>query len=224
MTPTLAKYIITGGAGNDFIAGGKGNDVINTGAGADVIAFNRGDGQDIVHASVGEDNTISLGKGIKYVDLQFKKSANDLVLVTGSNEQITFKDWYTGTGSRGIANLQVVIEGTSDYDAASASALNNKKIGQFDFDGLVTAFDQARAANPNLTSWSLSTSLLDFHLGGSDTAALGGDLTYQYAKNGNLSTVSMTPAQGLLAAGSFGSAPQNLQNVSALQELSPRLM
>ncbi len=215
---------ITAGSGNDFIAGGAGDDMIVTGTGADVIAFNRGDGQDIVNASVGKDNTISLGKGIQYSDLQFKKNSNDLILVTGSNEQVTFKDWYADVNNHSVANLQVVIEGTADYVAASTNKLNNKKIEQFNFDGLVAQFDQARAATPTLTSWALSSALLDFYLNSSDTAAIGGDLAYQYAKNGNLSTISMTPAQALLASTQFGTANQGLQATSALQDASPRLM
>ena len=216
--------IITGGIGKDFIIGGTGNDTITTGTGADVIAFNMGDGADIVNASTGKDNTLSLGHGIKYADLLFKKSTNDLVLVTGSGEQVTFKDWYLNTTNHSVANLQIVIEGTTDYNAASSNQLNNKKIEQFNFDGLVTAFDTARAANSSLTSWALSSSLLSFYLSGSDTAAIGGDLAYQYAKNGNLSNMSLTPAQALLAGASFGIASQNLQLTGNLQDQSPRLM
>lgn len=215
--------IITAGVGNDFVVGGTGNDTITTGQGVDVIAFNRGDGMDVVNASTIKDNSLSLGKGIKYADLLFKKSANDLILVTGVSEQITVKDWYANTANHSIANLQIVIEGTSDYVAASTNKLNNKKIEQFNFDGLVTKFDQARAATPSMTSWALSASLLEFYLAGSDTAAIGGDLAYQYAKNGNLSNFSMTPAQSLLASPQFGSA-QGLQNVAALQDASPRLI
>lgn len=215
--------LITAGAGNDFVVGGTGNDTITTGQGMDVIAFNRGDGMDIVNASTVKDNSLSLGKGIKYADLLFKKSANDLILVTGASEQITVKDWYANTANHSIANLQIVIEGTTDYVAASTNKLNNKKIEQFNFDGLVTKFDQARAATPTMTSWALSASLLEFYLAGSDTAAIGGDLAYQYAKNGNLSTFSATPAQTLLASPQFGAA-QGLQNVAALQDASPRLM
>lgn len=118
----------------------------------------------------------------------------------------------------------MVIEGTDDYNAASANTLNNKKIQQFNFDSLVTAFDQARIANPALTSWALSSSLLGFHLGGSDTAAIGGDLTYEYAKTGNLSAISMTPAQSILANAQFGAAAQNLVAAGSLQDSSPRLM
>ncbi|MFZ6748472.1 putative Ig domain-containing protein [Undibacterium sp. Ren11W] len=215
--------IITAGVGNDFILGGTGNDTITTGQGVDVIAFNRGDGMDIVNASTIKDNSLSLGKGIKYADLLFKKSANDLILVTGASEQITVKDWYANSANHSIANLQIVIEGTSDYVAASTNKLNNKKIEQFNFDGLVTKFDQARAATPSITSWALSASLLEFYLAGSDTAAIGGDLAYQYAKNGNLSSFSAMPAQSLLASPQFGNA-QGLQNVAALQDASPRLM
>jgi Ca2+-binding RTX toxin-like protein len=215
---------LTGGAGNDFLIGGAGNDTINTGTGFDIIAFNRGDGMDNVNLSTGSDNTLSLGGGITYADLLFKKSSNDLILVTGTNEQVTFKGWYTSTDNRSVANLQIVIEGTSDYAAGSSDLLANKKIEQFDFGGLVTKFDQARTANPALTNWALSSSLLEFYLNSSDTAAIGGDLAYQYAKSGNLSDVSMAPAQALLAGSSFGSGAQNLQASSALQDLSPRLI
>ncbi len=215
---------LTGGVGRDFIIGGTGNDMITTGSGADVIAFNRGDGQDTVVASTGKDNTLSLGKGVRYADLSFKKSSNDLVLVTGAGEQVTFKDWYLNTNNHSVAKLQLVVEGTTDYDAGSTNKLNNKKIAQFNFDELVTKFDQARTANPALTSWALSSSLTDFYLSGSDTAAIGGDLAYQYAKNGNLSSLSMTPARTLLVDASFGTSEQNLQTVGVLHDSSPWLL
>lgn len=148
----------------------------------------------------------------------------DFFNVTGSSEQVTFKDWYANVTNHSVANLQIVIEGTTDYNAASANKLNNKKIEQFNFDGLAGAFDQARVANPALTSWGLSSSLLSFYLNSSDSAAIGGDLAYQYAKNGNLANFSLTPAQALLAGAQFGSGNQNLQATAALQDLSPRLL
>jgi Ca2+-binding RTX toxin-like protein len=155
----------TGNADSEFFIGGTGNDAITTGAGSDIIAFNRGDGQDTVTASTGTDNTLSLGHGIVYADLLFKKSGNDLIMATGTDEQVTFSNWYADAGNHSIANLQMVIEGTPDYDALSANAINNKRVVQFNFDGLVSQFDQARAATPALTSWALSSSLLDFYLG-----------------------------------------------------------
>ncbi|UOD30684.1 putative Ig domain-containing protein [Massilia violaceinigra] len=233
LTDTVGNHLLDGGAGADrltggpgkeMLSGGAGNDVIATGGGADIIAFNRGDGQDVVNASSGKDDTVSLGKGVLYADLLFKKTANDLILVTGASEQITFKDWYAAPANRSVANLQMVIEGGSDYNATSANKLNNNKVEQFNFDGLVGAFDAARTATPAMTSWALSTSLLNFYLSGSDTAALGGDLAYQYGKNGNLSSMSMLPAGALLSSPAFGVSAQPLQAGSALRDLSPQLV
>ncbi len=232
LTDTAGKNLFGGGAGNDSLVGGSdrelfiggaGNDTITTSTGADVIAFNRGDGQDVVNASTTKDNTLSLGNGIKYADLMFRKDRNDLILVTGVNEQITFKDWYLSTANHSVAKLQIVIEPTSDYLPLSTNPLNNKKIKQFNFDGLANKFDQARVANRKLTSWGLSSSLSNFQVDGSDTAAIGGDLGYQYAMNGNLSMFSMNPALAILTSAQFGLANQNLQGVSSLQDTSPRL-
>jgi Ca2+-binding RTX toxin-like protein len=100
---------IDGGNGSDFLIGGAGNDVIVTGPGADIVAFNCGDGQDTVMASAGQDNTISLGKCIRYADLQLSKNGNDLVLAVGNGEQMTFKDWYAAAANHSVATLQMVI-------------------------------------------------------------------------------------------------------------------
>lgn len=216
--------VIMGGAGAEFFVGGTGNDNITTAGGPDVVAFNRGDGQDLIGASTGKDNTISLGKGVTYADLLFKKAANDLILVTGSNEQLTIKDWYLSANNRNVSNLQMVIEGSTDYDALSGSALKNKKIVTFNFEGLSVAFDQARVANPSLTSWALSASLLTYHLRGSDTAAIGGDLAYHYAMSGNLGSLSMTPALALMGSTQFGTTAQVLQNAGALRDGTPSLV
>jgi hypothetical protein len=91
-------------------------------------------------------------------------------------------------------------------------------VEQFNFDGLVSRFDSALVANPSLTSWSLSQALLDFHLGGSDDAALGGDLAYEYGKNGNLSNVGSTGAQNVLGSAQFGSAPQTFQSLVVVRQ------
>ena len=206
---------LSGGSGKEFLAGGAGDDLISTGKGADVIAFNRGDGRDTVVASIGKDNTLSLGHGITYADLHFVKNDKDLVLITGSNEQLTFKDWYAGNwlwgvDNRSIATLQLVTEGGSDYNANSTNKLNNRKIQQFDFASLVARFDAARSANPRLTSWSLAPSLPAAYLGGSDSAAIGGELAYQYARGGDLQGVSIPAAQTVLEAAEFGVAKQAL--------------
>ena len=216
---------ITGGLGNEFIAGGAGNDAIITGKGMDILAFNRGHGVDTVNASVGVDNTVSLGNGIQFADLLFKKSANDLVLMTGDNEQVTFKGWYSTTANNhSVAKLQMVLEGGGDYMVGATSSINDNKVEWFDFEGLVSKFDQARAANASLTTWSLASSLLEFHLGGSDVSAIGGDVAYQYATSGNLANLSVVPTHALLTDASFGTAAQNLQSPASLQDQTPRLI
>ena len=216
--------VLNGGSGNELYIGGAGNDVITTGLGYDLIAFNRGDGQDTVAASTGRDNTLSLGGGIAYADLSLSRSADNLVLATGVDESITFTDWYANLSNHSVANLQMVVEGGSDYDAASPDSLLNEKIAQFDFDAMVSRFDAAQATSPGLSSWALSSAMLDFHLGSSDTAAIGGDLAYQYGRVGELSSMSVNAAQSLLAGAQFGASNQALQGGATLQDLSPRLM
>ncbi|MGH8470228.1 MAG: calcium-binding protein [Gammaproteobacteria bacterium] len=210
---------LTGNNGHEIYVGGAGNDTITTGAGADLIAFNRGDGQDIVNASTGEDNTLSLGGGIGYNDLSFSKSANDLVLDVGNSEQITLKDWYSSTANnKSVVNLQMIAEAMADFDVHSNDPLRDNKVESFNFAGLVERFDQARTADPMLTSWSVTNALLDFHLSGSDTAAMGGDLGYQYGKQGSLAGIGLTEAQTVLSHPQFGTAPQTLQPLAGLQE------
>ena len=183
-----------------------------------------GDGQDIVKASVGSDNILSMGGGIQYSDLQFRKVSNNLILDTGAGESITFQNWYVTTANnKSVVTLQMIEEAAADFNAARSDPLRNNKIENFNFAGLVSKFDQAKAATPTLTSWSLTNALLDFHTADSDTAALGGDLAYQYGKNGNLANVSLTPAHGILGSSQFGATPQALQPLAGLQDSSVRL-
>jgi Ca2+-binding RTX toxin-like protein len=214
---------LTGASNNDLLIGGIGNDALTTGSGADIIAFNKGDGLDTVVASTAKDNTLSIGGGSQYADLLFQKSGNDLILKVGASDQITLTGYYASTSNRSVNKLQVVLEGSADYNAGSSNAMYNKKIETFNFDGLVSAFDAARAANPSLTTWALSGSLAAQYLSGSDTAAMGGDLAYRYGRFGNLSDVSFTPAAGILGASTFGTSAQTLQAVGSLQGGTQRL-
>jgi VCBS repeat-containing protein len=213
---------LAGNIGNDLFIGGAGNDIISTGSGADMIAFNRGDGKDTVLASTGEDNTLSLGGGINYNNLAMKKSGADLILDTGNGDQITLQDWYSGTANHSIANLQLVLDAGS-YDASSGDPLLNQQVQSFDFAALAQAFEQALAAKPNLSAWSVTDALLTAHLGGSDSAALGGDLAYQYNLNNSLAGIGLASAQTVMNDANFGIAPQTLQPLAELQSGSVRL-
>src|SRR5882762_2871963 len=111
------------------------------------------------------------------------------------------------------------------FDSSRAAALRRhttspkkKTVLNFDFRGLVSAFDEARAQTPGLSSWALTNALLQFHLSGADDAALGGDLAYWYGKNGALTGISLQAAQQVIGASGFGSDAQTLRPFSGLQD------
>jgi Ca2+-binding RTX toxin-like protein len=137
--------LIFGGTGSAFIAGGRGNDILRVGSGNDVIAFNAGDGMDTVYGGRDGGNTLSFGGGIRYSDISLSKSGKDLVVSTGAGagEGVTLKNWYAGNHS--VLNLQIVLEATEEFDAGSADPLYNRRVQTFDFLGMVSAFDTARA-------------------------------------------------------------------------------
>ena len=110
----------------------------------------------------------------------------------------------------------MILDATSDYNAASSDPTLNKKVEQFDFAGMAAQFDAARAANPSLTTWALTNALTSFQLGGSDTAALGGDLAYWYGKNGSLTGINVSAAQAVVNEAGFGSGNQTLHAFSGI--------
>jgi Ca2+-binding RTX toxin-like protein len=204
--------VVFAGGGDDWVAAGKGNDSLDTGSGRNLVAFNRGDGVDTL-VSGGRD-MLSLGGGIRYADLRLTKSGNDLVVGVGQGESIALKDWYQGAKTKPVDTLQVITVG-GDYDGASPDKTRNRQVEVFDFTRIVQAFDVARAANAtNASGWALMNSMLDAHLQGSDTAALGGDLSFQYATTGSLAGIGLGAAQAAAAAG-----VSNLQLLHARSEL-----
>ena len=84
--------------------------------------------------------------------------------------------------------------------------------------GIVNAFDAQRLATPGLSSWALSAALLKFHLSGSDSAAIGGDLAYQYGHQGSFAGLGTQSAFDNLAAQGFGVTAQTLKPFTGLQE------
>jgi Ca2+-binding RTX toxin-like protein len=214
---------ITGGASAEVFLGGLGNDTYTTAGGNDIVLFNKGDGQDTFATGGTGSDVISLGGSITYADLVFTKSTNDLVLKIGASDQITFKDWYASTPSKPVTKLQVMAEAMAGFVQGGSNALLNQKVENFNFAGLVGAFDAARAANGSLTSWALTEALTSFQLEGSDTAALGGDLAYQYGKNGTLAGIGVTPALATLSDANLGTNAQTLTPLSGLQTGSVRL-
>lgn len=196
----------------ELFIGGTGNDTLTTNGGADIIAFNSGDGQDVVAASTGLDNTVSLGGGIQYSNLTFNKSGSDLVLNTGGGERITLGGWYSSASNKSVSTLQVIAEAMAGFNPSGSDTLLDNKVERFDFAALAAAFDSAGQVN----GWALTNALLASHLGGADDSAVGGDLTYQYGLNGNFNNVGSTGAQNVLSNGSFGTGLQTFQSAPTL--------
>ena len=215
---------LTGGAAREMMIGGTGADSLTTGGGADVIGFNKGDGADTLNASIGSDDTLSLGGGLAYNDLKLRKTGQDLILDASNGDQITLKNWYqSGVNNKSILNLQVVADAMAAFNPASPDPLLNKKVVTFNFANLVSQFDAALQANPTLTSWNLTLGLSTAYIGGSDTAAIGGDFAYDFGHRNALTNIGATPAQSVLSAATFGSGAQTLQAPATLYAGTVRL-
>ena len=214
---------LTGGNGNNVFIGSATNDVISSGAGNDLFAFNAGDGDDHIRLGGGGD-ALSLGGGVRYEDLALSKRGDDLRMTLGNGDTITFDDWYSNAANRSLVNLQVIADSLGDFDPNGSNTLKDNRVELFNFQALVAGFDAAREANPNLNRWKMMNSLLGNHLGGSDSAALGGDLAYQYGHAGSLASVGVDAAQAMLANAQLNLNPQALLAVAALQAGGQRLM
>ena len=127
----------------------------------------------------------------------------------------SFRDWYAGSGNQSLVTLQVLAETMPDYAPGSTDVLRNAAVETFDFKQLVAAFDQATMSNPTLSTWALSQDLLTAHLSGSESMMLGGDLAYDYGKNGSLSGSSVLLAQGTIVSAQFGVIAQLNQTSGA---------
>jgi len=211
------------GSNNSMIVGGQGNDKIYLGGGYDVIAFNRGDGQDSVYSGSGGSTVLSLGGGIRYQDMSLSRSGSDLVLNLGDGDSITFEKWYSGRKYQSVTKLQLVVEASTDYNPGGHDSMRDDKLETFDFQALVQAFDTANGKNCGVSKWTISNALAQFHLGGSDTAALGGDAAYQYGMNGTLTGMGVGAAQNAVGSSQFGQQAQTLHSESVVKEGAVKL-
>ncbi len=217
--------MVAAGRGQEWIAGGQGDDTIDGGTGQNVFAFNRGDGMDTIVNSLYGNDTVSIGKGIDFADLTLSKAGNNLLFGMGQGDSITLKNWYLGQLYHGVGRLQVITSAAGGDDEASAvDALQDHAVEIFDFGKLVQKFDEVRAENSSLDQWAVMGGLLDAHLSGSNTAAIGGDLSYQYGVNGTLAGMSLAAAQGSLSEAGFnGFHPQTLHSWPQLQQGAVKL-
>ena len=212
---------LNGGSANNFLVGGLGNDTYTTGSGSNIIAFNKGDGLDVVNATAGSSNTLSLGGNFAYADLTLQKRGNNLILHMGTGNSVTLKNWYAGSSN--LVDLQVIAAAMSDYAPGTSSVISNSAVENFNFQALVTAFNQSLVANPKLTTWALTNALLTDHLSSSNSAALGGDLAYSYGTRGSLSGMNVAMAQSELSASHFASVAQTVSPWATLNTGTARI-
>ena len=59
-----------------------------------------------------------------------------------------------------------------------------------------------------MTRWTVSSALAGAFIAGSDTAALGGDLAYQYGHGGSLAGIGFDAAGTILGDANFALNPQ----------------
>ena len=192
--------IISTGAGNDFIAAGSGDDQINVGSGKNIIAFNDGDGRDTLFADAYSENTLSLGGGIKLKDLSLRHVGNDLIIDIGRSDRITWRDWYLNSANHNDQTLQIISETTKNCDTVYQAE-------KYNFSELVSNFDSKNSNSATKSSWSLMQAALDAHLVGDQMAALGGELSFDYAANGNM-TLSQTGVGEVIRQPNFASIEQ----------------
>ncbi|MGL4666965.1 MAG: calcium-binding protein, partial [Saezia sp.] len=98
---------LEGGDGNDRLEGGAGNDLLMGGTGDDTYVFARGFGQDVIDNTGGGNDTIYFdGISFNEVGSGLTKSGDDLILkVSGTSDQVTIKDWFTG-GENVVQTIQ----------------------------------------------------------------------------------------------------------------------
>ena len=181
--------VLTDGAGNSFFVGGRGNDTLTLGGGNDIVAFNNGDGKDVIELGSG-NLTLSLGKEIRTRDLSLGRSGQDLILKVEGCDSVTLKGWYTAHGN---TTLQMVQEGS---------------VKTFDFNGLAAAFDGAAGQGSGKDRWTVANALPGLQLSSSDRAAIGGDLAYRYGTAGDFDGLSNDTKLAILSDASFGVAAQ----------------
>jgi hypothetical protein len=163
---------------------------------------------------------ICIGGEALYSNLGFVASGSGLQLKVGNNS-VGLGGWYDTPGEKTISVLQIVIEGTRDYDPDSADPMNNQKIQAFDFLGLVSAFDAARATGQK---FSVANHLADFRLWGSDTEAIGGAIAYQYARTGTLDALTYDQMRAVISDPAFADSAQSIDALAGTATLDAQTM
>lgn len=105
ITGTKYNDVINGGNGDDVLQGGAGNDTITGGTGTNIIIHHKGDGNDVINLTKGENLILKvdeLADGYVYGTSSIKYSANkkDVLVYISEDEYITIKN----IGAKDVTN------------------------------------------------------------------------------------------------------------------------
>lgn len=92
--------MLSGEGGDDHFIGGLGDDVLNGGTGVDRYDYSRGDGDDVLHASL-DAATLSrlvFGTGIKSADVMVRRDGNDLLSMIDGGGSVRVAGFFDGRG------------------------------------------------------------------------------------------------------------------------------
>ena len=162
ITGNSGANVLSGDAGNDTLndaaganvfVGGAGNDTLNvTSTGIDRIALARGHGSDtIIGSGTAANDVLEVSNGITKAVMGLLKSGNDLVVDLGSGESVTLRNWYAGV--RNVGTLKII----GDAAWVAGQAGTPTIVETFDLVAVAAQFDAARAADPLLTRWPLTS-------------------------------------------------------------------
>src|SRR5690606_866155 len=143
---------------------------------------------------------LSIGGGISLDDLKLSRHGDDLRLTISETDHLTFRDWYVRGDSPAIPTLHLVF-GNDALEAGSiGEGVPAHRVEVFDFQAVVEAWEATGSIDP----WAMADALLDAHLYGSDTEALGSDLAYRYGVGGNVDRLSAARGQVNISDAAFG--------------------
>lgn len=212
---------VQSGGGRAFFAGGPGDDALNYWFGDTtnriVYAFNKSDGQDSV-GRIGNGSALSIGGGALYSNLKLTRGGTGwLYLQTSNTNKVGFIYWYDwNEANKAISTLQIVIEGTQDYNPASPDPMHNRKVQWFNFQGLVAAWE----ASGFSSSFSVVANLPNYWIGSSDTDAIGGAIAYQYARTGSVSALTYDQMRSVIGAPEFAVSAQPISTSGMMSATS----
>ena len=137
---------LDGKAGHDILIGGSGNDILIGGSGNDLYYFTKDFGKDtIVNTGGGYDNIYFDGISFNQVGRALTKMNDDLILkVSGSTDELTIKDFFTG-GDNADINISFADGGSISATELLGLFKSSKTATHTDIDGFHKALDVSLA-------------------------------------------------------------------------------